>query len=70
MEDNNSEEKRPFAGCHWHGKGGGHESALFAKSLVSIHPQTNNIDRPTKHSLPLTQLTNLPLSGKWGGFVD
>ena len=35
MEDNNSEEKRPFAGCHWHGKGGGNESALFAKSVVS-----------------------------------
>ena len=33
-------------------------------------PKTDNIDRPTKHSLPLTKYTNLSSDGKWGDLVE
>ena len=38
----------------------------YVQHLIS---QTYNVDRPAKHSLPLSKLTNLS-SGNWDDFVD
>ena len=38
-------------------------------ALGWVRAINSNIDRPTKHSLPLTMMTTFPLSGKRGDFM-
>ena len=38
--------------------------------LLTVDEGNYNIDRQTKHSLPLSNWPTIPLSGKWGGFVE
>ena len=61
----------PAPGSFPPGRAGGSPTAAGAAPRDTLESETNNIDRLTKHSLPLAKLTNLSSESKGGkDFVD